>query len=41
MTVFKTPYFCYGVMFRVTNHLNKELVYGITVNAYIFIDVVI
>jgi len=41
MTVFKTSHFGYGVMFRVINHLNKELGYCITVNAYVFSDLVI
>ena len=36
MPCVKTPYFYYGVMFIIINHLNKELINGITVDADIF-----
>ena len=41
MPIFKTSYFCYGVMFSIINNLNRELIYGITVNANVFSNVVV
>jgi len=41
MSVFKTPDFCNGVKLCIVSHLNKKLIYGITVNANVFGDVVV
>ena len=41
MTIFKAPNFCYGDMCSIINNLNKELIYGVTVNANVFSNVVV